>query len=161
MFIFLEGPDGAGKSTLAKTMSEQLGYDIVHFSYPRNQHEKDAMFEMYTDFIHGNHNLIVDRCWYSDMVYARPVRKESPSISIHQMYELEKLVISEGGGIVIHCTDNIGRLWERFQARGDDYVNADFQLLNAIKKGYEELMHKVPHILPVVRYGINPRVPRL
>jgi thymidylate kinase len=160
MLYFLEGPDGAGKSNLAKRLSEQTGFEIRHFSYPKTAYKKHFMFETYSDFIHENHNVIVDRCWYSEMVYGPLVRTGS-AINKHEMYELEKLVISEGGGIIIHCTDSIAKLWCRFRKRGDDYIPDDFDLLYDIKRNYELLMHKTAHLIPVVRYEINENLPRL
>lgn len=160
MIIFLEGPDGGGKTTLSTKLSEQTGMRIAKFSYPKTQEEKRNMFEMYADFIKANPNVIVDRCWYSEMVYGPIIRKEH-NVSKKQMYELEKLVISEGGGMVIHCTANMSKLWQRFSERGDDYIAQDFTLLSKLKTEYEFLMHKLPHLIPVVRYEINENLPRL
>lgn len=160
MFIFLDGPDGGGKTTLAKLISEMYGFPIHHFSYPKSEAEKKQMFEMYADFIHNHNNVIVDRCWYAEMIYGR-IMREGSNITYSQMYELERLVISQGGGMIVHCTDNMKNLWRRFKGRGDDYISQDFSLLSGLKKDYEYLMHKVPHLLPVFRYGINEKMPRL
>lgn len=162
MFILLEGPDGGGKTNLAKRLAEQTGFRIEHFSYPKTDKEKIEMFAMYQAFIHdnSNQNVIVDRTWYSEMVYGKVLRDRS-YITTRQMYELEKLIISEGGGMVIHCTDAIARLWRRFRKRGDDYVPDDFDVLYDIKSRYEYLMHTVAHLIPVTRYEINENMPKL
>ena len=153
MMIIIVGPDGSGKSTLAKQLSAQTGYPIQHRSKPKDQTEKDAMMAMYRDLAVTGANVILDRAWYCEMVYADIMRDKS-YISINQMYELEVLVSKNGGGIVIHCTDETNKLWDRCMERGEEYVQ-DYETLASIKHMYEWLMHFVPHTLPVVRYTIN------
>lgn len=153
MMIIIVGPDGSGKSTLAKQLSTQTGYPIQHRSKPRDQAEKDAMMAMYRDLAVTGANVILDRAWYCEMVYGDIMRDKS-YISMDQMYELEDLVSNNGGGIIIHCTDETSKLWDRCMKRGEGYVQ-DYETLANIKHKYEWLMHFVPHILPVVRYTIN------
>jgi thymidylate kinase len=162
MLLFLEGPDGGGKTNLSERLSGMYNCPIAKFSYPKTTHEKRYMFEMYSAFIQENSgkNLIVDRCWYSEMVYG-PIIRHEHNMSKMRMYELEKLVMDNGGGMIVHCTDSIAKLWKRFSERGDDYIAQDFNLISQIKKNYDYLMHKVPHNIPVFRYEINENLPRL
>ena len=153
MMIIIVGPDCSGKSTLAKQLSAQTGYPIQHRSKPKNQAEKDAMMKMYRNLIKTGTDVILDRAWYCEMVYGDIMRDRS-YISVDQMYELEVLVSKNGGGIVIHCTDETNKLWDRCMKRGEEYVQ-DYETLTSIKQMYELLMHSVPHTLPVVRYTIN------
>lgn len=151
--IILEGPEAAGKSTLAKRMSSMYNYPIHHFSYPKSDAEKANMFQMYQDFCYSTQDVIVDRCWYSEMVYGVTVRDKS-HITLEQMYELEKMLISQGGALLIHCTAPINVLWKRFKARGDDYIKQDIEVLADITDSYEALM-RLKHYIPVVRYEVN------
>lgn len=153
MMIIIVGPDGSGKSTLAKQLSAQTGYPIQHRSKPKDQAEKDAMMDMYIRIAKSGANVILDRAWYCEMVYGDIMRDKS-YISMGQMYELEYLVSNNGGGIVIHCTDETNKLWDRCMERGEEYIQ-DYETLATIKHKYDWLMHSVPHILPVVRYTIN------
>jgi len=153
MMIIIVGPDCSGKSTLAKQLSAQTGYPIQHRSKPKDQAEKDAMMAMYRDLAVTGADVILDRAWYCEMVYGDIMRDKS-YISMGQMYELEDLVSNNGGGIVIHCTDETNKLWDRCMERGEEYIQ-DYETLAAIKHMYERLMHSVPHTLPVVRYTIN------
>jgi len=153
MMIIIVGPDCSGKSTLAKQLSAQTGYPIQHKNKPKNQAEKDAMTAMYRDLAATGANVILDRAWYCEMVYGDIMRDKS-YISIDQMYELEDLVSNNGGGIIIHCTDETNKLWDRCMERGEEYIQ-DYETLASIKYMYEWLMHSVPHTLPVVRYTIN------
>lgn len=153
MLIILTGPDGSGKSTLANKLAEQTGFEIEHRTKPKDDAEKDAMMAMYRDLAVTGADVILDRAWYCEMVYGDIMRDKS-YISITQMYELEDLVSNNGGGIIIHCTDETNKLWNRCMERGEGYIQ-DYETLANIKHRYEWLMHFVPHTLPVVRYTIN------
>lgn len=151
MIIILEGVDGAGKSTLAKQMSEEYNMPIHHFSYPKTEEEKANMFQMYADAIHEYGNGIFDRCWYSEMVYG-PMLREKSCISWEQMIELEKLLASNGGGLLVHCTAPFETIWNRFETRGDDYIKQDRATLQQLHARYDRLMIPFEHKIPVVRY---------
>lgn len=153
MMIIIVGPDGSGKSTLAKQLSAQTGYPIQHRSKPKDQAEKDAMMAMYRDLAVTGADVILDRAWYCEMVYGDIMRDKS-YISIDQMHELEDLLSNNGGGIIIHCTDEVTKLWDRCTERGEDYIQ-DYETLANIKNMYDWLMHNVQHHIPVVKYVIN------
>lgn len=160
MIIFLEGPDGSGKSTLAKKMSDEYGWPLLSFSYPKNAEEQKTMYSMYVEFIRTHDNVIVDRCWYSELVYGFIMRNET-HISTEQMYELERLVAKSGGGMVIHCTAEPELLYSRISGRGDDYVPVNKAFIQNIKWSYDLLMHGTPHAIPVVRYEYHENLPVL
>lgn len=77
--IVLEGPDSAGKTTLAKALVEYLGASYMHLTY----RFKDNMFDYHTAAIemclrkleHGP--VVLDRWWASELIYARAFRKKS------------------------------------------------------------------------------------
>lgn len=149
MIIIVEGPDGSGKSTLAKKLADQTGFLLMHRSQPKSDEEKQNMMAEYLQVIRAGKNVIMDRCWYSEMVYG-PVMRDATCITYPEMYALEKLLCRKGG-LIIYCTDKPNVLWERCQRRGEDYIT-DIITHNKICEGYEELMN-VPHLVPVVRYG--------
>ena len=149
MIIIIEGPDGSGKTTLAKQLSQQTGWSIVHRSQPKSEEEKAQMMQGYIDALKMGKNMIFDRCWYSEMAYGPTMRDESV-ISYPQMYALEALA-AKHGALIIYCTDKPDTLWRRCQKRGEDYIihKADFI---DICEAFEEIM-SVPHRIPVVKYG--------
>ena len=157
MLIILTGPDGSGKSTLANKLAEQTGFEIEHRTKPKDDAEKGAMMAMYRDLAVTSADVILDRAWYWEMGYGDIMRDKS-YISMDQMYELEDLIANNGGGFVIHCTDEINKLWDRCIERGEEYIQ-DYETLANIKYMYEWLIHSVPHTLPVVRYTINENMP--
>lgn len=149
MIIILEGPDGSGKTTLANTLSKQTGYFVLHRSQPKTEEDKARMMDEYMQVIKAGKNCIMDRSWYSEMVYG-PVMRDASVINYPQMYALEKQ-LARVGGLVIYCTGSLQTLWKRCLARGEDYI-VDKDTYTKIYLGYQTLMEDVPHLIPVVTY---------
>lgn len=151
MIIIIEGPDGSGKTTLANKLSEQTGYPIEHRSKPETEEEKKKMYDMYLQMCKSKRNVILDRCWYSEIVYGT-VMRDASMISIYDMYALEKQ-LSKVGALLIYCTDTESALWRRATKRGEDYITSrdDFR---SICEQYNKLMD-MPHIIPVTRYTVS------
>jgi hypothetical protein len=75
MFIIVEGPDGAGKSTLVQEISMELwrrgrGTVLINPKRSPRQHPR-VEYKLRLDFYRPKRgiDLILDRCWYSDDVY--------------------------------------------------------------------------------------------
>lgn len=149
MIIIIEGPDGSGKSTLAEQLHRQTGYTVLHRTQPKTEEDKQRMMEEYIQVIRAGKNVIMDRSWYSEMVYG-PIMRGASVITYPQMYDLEKLV-AKNGAIVIHCTAPEATLWKRCLKRGEDYVTKR-EAFHEICLGFNQLMHDVPHLIPVVTY---------
>lgn len=149
MIIIIEGPDGAGKSTLASKIKEQTGYMLMHRSQPKTEEDKKRMMDEYVQVIKAGKNCIFDRCWYSEMVYG-PVMRDVSIISYPQMYELERL-LAKNGALIIHCTAPEQTLWKRCLRRGEDYIT-ERETFSKICNGFDALMYDVPHYVPVLTY---------
>lgn len=147
MIIILEGPDGSGKTTLAEQLHRQTGFMKL-----RRSQETDKvadLFKEYEQALKAGKNCIMDRSWYSEMVYG-PVMREGSAISYPQMYELERLAV-KNGAIIIHCMAPETTLWKRCLRRGEDYIT-DREKFHQICDGFNVLMHNVPHYIPVTTY---------
>lgn len=149
MIFIIEGPDGSGKSTLAEQLHRQTGYQLLHRTQPKTEEDKQRMMEEYIQVIRSGKNVIMDRCWYSEMVYG-PIMRDTSVISYLQMYELERMA-AKNGAIIIHCTAPEATLWKRCLRRGEDYVTKR-ETFREIRQGYVDLMYSVPHLIPVVTY---------
>lgn len=149
MIIILEGPDGSGKTTLANKLHQQTGYQLLHRTQPKNEEDKKRMMDEYIQVLKAGKNVIMDRSWYSEMVYG-PVMRDASVITYPQMYELEKLA-TKYGAIVIHCTAPEATLWKRCLRRGEDYITKR-ETFHELFVGYNQLMYNVPHLIPVVTY---------
>ena len=149
MIIILEGPDGAGKTTLAEKLKQQTGYTYLRRAQPKTEEDKKRMMEEYIQVIKSGKNCIFDRCWYSELIYG-PIMRDASVITYPQMYQLERL-IAKNGAILIYCTAPEATLWKRCMRRGEDYItkHEDFR---KICKEYDTLMYDVPHLIPVTTY---------
>ena len=148
MIFIIDGADGSGKTTLAKRLSDITGYKYFHFSYPKTIEEKLNMVQNYREFIKNNPNAILDRSWYSEMVYG-PVMRGPSYVSHRDMQDLE-LLLAKYGGLIIYCTDKPEVLWKRATERGEDYVT-DYTKFVAICEKFDEVLG-VQHLVPVVKY---------
>lgn len=141
MNIIIEGPDGAGKTTLANQLAEALNLQIVHFVAPTDD---SSQFEMYRNFFIDAKNVILDRAWYSDMVYG-PIFRGKAEIRSDSMRELER---GAEDTILIYCTGDIGEMWYAAEQRGEDFVETYDQYLQICER-YDDVMLHTYHEIPV------------
>ncbi len=141
MNIIIEGPDGAGKSYLAEQLAEQLNLRIVHFVAPTDEF---SQFDMYRDFLIDAKNVILDRAWYSDMVYG-PIFRGKAEIRSDAMWELER---GAEDTIVIYCTGPVHAMWLAAQERGETFVE-NYNQYQEICRCYDEVMLQMYHEIPV------------
>ena len=144
--IILEGPDGAGKSTLA-TKIEQVAISFVGEQHVRKVHaDRPNPLEDYLAYfvdiitkacIDNVDILIFDRSWYSEIVYADTMRR-TPTLDIEKVYSLDQCIKSHGDGFILFCDADDDVLVKRaFKERGEDFVN-ELQLRYAAAS-YREL----------------------
>jgi thymidylate kinase len=156
MFIIVEGPDGAGKTTLINKLKEQFENDyssceVVHFGKIDNP---DEYFRIYLEAIMNQVDQCVsvsifDRCWYSDRVYG-PVMRNAEEMTFDQARNLDQHVIERGGGMIIYCDAPIDVLWSRCRERGESYIT-DVDQLEQIAMLYKVEIKQ--SLLPVVYYN--------
>lgn len=64
MPIIIEGPDGAGKSTLAKSLADRLDMNILKMTRDGGQSATEYMQKLACD------GVVIDRCWVSEQIHA-------------------------------------------------------------------------------------------
>lgn len=74
--VILEGCDNVGKTTIAQALTQEFGYKYIHCSAPKSQ---EAAREEYLGILDEDTDLILDRSWIGDFVYAPTLRKYNPS----------------------------------------------------------------------------------
>ena len=155
MFIIIEGPDGAGKTTLAKQLlRSHPNSKYLHFGCP-NEQEALYYWRVYAKALlqaDSTKVTILDRSWYSDMVYG-PIMRNRLEMVPETVDILEQLVIKNGGGLVIYCTADVNILWKRCQERGENYIKTIDRLRDIADK-YEEVLSNYC-MLPVIKYNTS------
>ena len=134
MFIILEGPDGAGKSTMATRLARAL-WDIDRGTVlinPKRSPRQGVLIEYKHNlgfYLPGcGVDLILDRCWYSDDVYGPHWRGMGLDPPVRQ--ELDEWAHARGAVVArLDADDDV--LTSRLLERGDDDVSPDDIVLYA------------------------------
>ena len=78
MKILLEGPDGSGKTTLAKILCETFKMEYLHFKHESDDDYYDDLLNSTDEYLRNStHNILVDRFIPSEIVYGNVLRKSS------------------------------------------------------------------------------------
>lgn len=130
MPIIIEGPDGAGKSTLAKSLAGALDMNILKMTANGGQSAREYEQKLACD------GVIIDRCWVSEQVYSDLFGRE-PRIDNDDAEALTEFCGLVGIPIIVllpplHVV--IGRLNER----GDEYADVVCPNITEIYKRYKE-----------------------
>lgn len=130
MPIIIEGPDGAGKSTLAQSLAGALDMNILKMTANGGQSAREYEQKLACD------GVIIDRCWVSEQVYSDLFGRE-PRISNSDAEALTEFCGLVGIPIIVllpplHVV--IGRLNER----GDEYADVVCPNIVKIYERYQE-----------------------
>ena len=152
MIIILEGPDGSGKSRLARELSKSFGFPIIHRSKTTDTEEKRKLMLRYIEALDRGEDVIFDRCWYSEYVYGT-IFKDDSVISYDEILKLESKMLVHGA-MIIYCTGKPCVLFERCLERGETYVTS-FDKFVQIKHSYDVLFKVEKHLIPILEYEFN------
>ena len=136
MMIIIEGPDGAGKTTLANEFVK-LGFEYRHEGVPKPGTD---MFEWYTQqllSVELGQNVVFDRLLLSEWVYGHVVRERS-AITFHQLRLLLRLFYASAGVMIMCSTDEDVIIDNWRKRKGVEYVQQEAQL-KAINTRYNSL----------------------
>lgn len=130
MPIVIEGPDGAGKSTLAKSLAGALDMNILKMTANGGQSAREYEQKLACD------GVIIDRCWVSEQVYSDLFSRE-PRISNGDAEALTEFCGLVGIPIIVllpplHVV--IHRLYER----GDEYADVVCPNITEIYARYQD-----------------------
>lgn len=130
MPIIIEGPDGAGKSTLARSLADRLDMNILKMTAKGGRSAREYLQKLACD------GVVIDRCWVSEQVYPDLFGRE-PRIGDDDAEALTGLCGRAGIPIIVllpplHVV--IGRLNER----GDEYADVVCPNIAEIYRRYEE-----------------------
>lgn len=113
MLIILEGPDGAGKSTIARRLARILNAKIIHCT-------KDTpnSYDYFKSILLAaeHKNIIADRFCYGQFVYQS---EEERRLTLEQLYKLESWFLHFDAK-VIYVTASENTITNRLQKRGEE-----------------------------------------
>lgn len=137
--IILFGNELNFKTTIANKLNNKLdNYKIVKgSSFELSKSSQDEIFAHFLDLALKD-NLIIDRYIWCNLVYA-DIYKDYHMINGKQRNMIESLLELFNAKIYYLHAD-VETLKQRFQKRGDDYVDID--KLELINNKYEEVLNK-------------------
>lgn len=136
MNIVFIGPDGAGKSTIAKEWSEKFNMPIIKNDY--REVDKLSKTHEYLDL----DNVIFDRLFYPDHLVYSKIKGEELSEEELKAWDDLRLLLPYKNIIYIYVTAPNELLYERLSSRGDEYIG--FEDIPKIKEEYEKILKSFP-----------------
>ena len=98
--VIVEGPDGSGKTTLAKHLCSRLGYGYVHMSIPDDPKRPfDYWWRRIYPELHKHPGLVIDRLHWSEALYGSLFR-DGTGLSVHDRWVLEGWLLGRGACVV-------------------------------------------------------------
>jgi adenylate kinase family enzyme len=108
MIIVLEGPDGAGKTTLAREIQRQCGATYIHMTYRHKNkmpvYHTAALLHALSKVEKTGTPCILDRWWLTEMIYAKVYRGGPKWPEYGRM--LDRMLIRFGGVYVLCVPGN-------------------------------------------------------
>lgn len=130
MPIIIEGPDGTGKSTLAKSLAGALDMNILKMTANGGQSAQEYLRKLACD------GVIIDRCWVSEQVYSDLFGRE-PRIDNDDVEALTEFCGLAGIPIVV-LLPPLHVVISRLNERGDEYADVVCPNIVEIHKRYQE-----------------------
>lgn len=113
-----EGPDGGGKSTLAKAYAEVASARYVHFpALPRVNKGLARMYvEAMLPALLGYQDVVFDRSWYSEDPYGTVFREGQDRLGAETVRMLERLAL-RCGAVVVYCMPDVEVVKQNYRSR--------------------------------------------
>lgn len=146
MIVLLEGPDGGGKTTLAKQL-EAFGFGYVHMSAPEPADQ--PLDYWFARLGHVCRPTVVDRMHWSEDVYGSLFRGGS-ALSDRDRWMLEGWLIAHGT-VVVLCMPSLETILENM-ARDPDGMHHDPEMARRV---YEMYNWPWSTELPVIKYDFT------
>ena len=138
MRLILEGPDCAGKSTMAKELAERLKLDIIKSTYygPKN-------ISAYRERL-ACQDVVIDRCWISEVIYSKYFvhRSEVDDFTDRMLCDI---CVKQNIPIVVMLPP-IDVIIQRMIERGDGFYSVVYPNVGAIYQEYVDYCAARPFI---------------
>lgn len=142
--IAVDGPDGAGKTTLVSRLRAQHGFTVVHSA--RTPDGVD-LIARYRRILATPGPLALDRCFVSELVYG-PLHHGGSRITRDEAADLAHTLTARQG-VLVHVTAAAEIIHGRLLAR--DATSPDLAALDELLAVYERVFANLAQHVPVVR----------
>jgi thymidylate kinase len=150
--VILEGPDGAGKTTLGQELHARLGVHITnHGPYKGEAQIWRHYFESMLPAYSGVRDVILDRCWIAEPIYGKVYRGGLNRIEPWQLRILEYVADNCKLRVVL-CLPPVTECIRNFNSRREmEMLDNEAQLV-AVYNEYAEAWKKLSAWAEVIRY---------
>lgn len=137
--IVFEGPDGAGKTTLALALKKHIGARYIHLTY-RFRNKMDVYHYAairLAAHLSQHQPVIIDRWWPSEILYAEAYRGGSPFMKRHFLLEH---IANKAGVVYVACVPEDGQAYlENYRQLKETRSEAELKRdpLEGVEKVYE------------------------
>lgn len=146
-----EGPDGAGKSTIAEEYAKRTGARYFHHG-PYKRLGWPGLSRMFVESMMpallGHEDVVLDRCWVSEPIYADAFRQGKDRVGMARSRQLDRLAM-RCGAVIVKCLPPWAHVKSSFTGRqADEYLDNEQQLLRV----YGDYSHDLNTHLHEVEY---------
>lgn len=147
MPIIIEGPDGAGKSTLAAKLAKRLDLNILKMTANGGQSAGEYIQKL------GCDGIVIDRCWISEQIYADIFGREQ-RLDDENCEMLTDFCFMAGIPIVV-VLPPLYEVVKRLTKRGDEFGDVVIENIEEIYHRYEAWVDEHPQCVLVTDNGIT------
>lgn len=150
MLLLVEGPDGAGKSTLVRQLAKALpNAEVLHRGPPKG-HLLDEYEKPLLDYMPGSgRNIICDRWHLGEWIYPLVLHRDSSATYVLK-HHIE-MFLRARGAVVVYVTQPLTVLMSRLEERGDDLI--EVRHLRTLRALYEKVIGETS--LPMIGNGTS------